>query len=213
MLDSRAELIASGESVLGWKLGFGAPAWQEKFDIPGPLVGFLPESRRHIPGSTVSIEGWKNPVAEPEIALHLGGDVNDPDRAAEAVAAVGAAIELADVHPPPDDMAEVVAGNIYHRAVILGKPDSDRAGVDISGLEARITRDGAEEAVVTELEALTGSLVVTLAHTARLLDAFGERLRAGEVVIMGSVTPPLQISPGTEIGFRLAPLAEITTSV
>jgi len=213
MLARRAEMIGGGDGAFGWKLGFGAPTWLEKFAIPGPMVGFLPESRRHPPGATVSVEGWHNPVAEPEIALFLGADLNHPDQAAEAVAAVAPAIELADVHLPPEDMAEVVAGNIFHRAVILGAPDSGRSGGDISGLQAHITRDGSEEAVVTDLEALTGELISTLAHTARLLEAFDERLRAGEVVIMGSVTPPLPIHPGTEIGFRLAPLPTITVSV
>jgi 2-keto-4-pentenoate hydratase len=213
MLASRADLIAGGEGIIGWKLGFGAPNWLEKFAIPGPLVGFLPASRRHPPGATVSVEGWRKPVAEPEVAVFLGSDVDDPDQVASAVTAVAPAIELADVHPPPEDMAEVVAGNIFHRAVVLGDPGSGRAGADIAGLRAHVTRDGSEEAVVTDLEALTGELVTTLSHTARLLGAFGERLRAGEVVIMGSVTPPLPIQPGTQIGFRLAPLPTITVSV
>jgi len=213
MLARRAELIEDGERTIGWKLGFGAPTWLEKFAIPGPLVGFLTASRRHFPGATISVEGWRKPVAEPEIAVFLGSDVDDPDQAGQSVAAVAPAIELADVHPPPENMAEIVAGNIFHRAVIVDDAGSGRVGVDIIGLEAHVTRDGYEEAVVTDLEALTGELVSTLAHTARLLDAFGERFRAGEVVIMGSVTPPLPLQPGTQIGFRLAPLPTITVSV
>lgn len=213
MLARRAEMIHGGENAIGWKLGFGAPTWLEKFAIPGPLVGFLPETRRHSPGATISVKGWHQPVAEPEIAMFLGANVDDPDHAAAAVTAVAPAIELADVYPPPEDMAEVVAGNIFHRAVILASPEAGRPGADFTGLEAHVTRDGAEVAVVTDLEALTGELISTLTHTARLLGAFGEGLRAGEVVIMGSVTPPLPIEPGTEIGFRLAPLPTITVSV
>jgi 2-keto-4-pentenoate hydratase len=177
------------------------------------LVGFLPASRRHPPGATVSVAGWRKPVAEPEIAVFLGSDVGDPDGVADAVDAVAPAIELADVHPPPEDLAAVMAGNIFHRAVILGEPGSGRAGADITGLQAHVTLDGIEEAAVDDLEALTGELVSTLAHTARVLNVFGERLRAGEVVIMGSVTPPLPLQPGTQIGFRLAPLPTITVSV
>jgi 2-keto-4-pentenoate hydratase len=213
MLALRADLIAGGERMIGWKLGFGAPTWLEKFSIPGPLVGFLPASRRHLPGNTVSVEGWRRPVAEPEIAVFLASDVHDPDQVADAVAAVAPAIELADVHPPPEDLAEVLAENIFHRAVVLGDPESGRAGADIAGLEAHIHRNGSEEEIVTDLEALTGELVSNLAHTTRLLSAFGERLRAGEVVIMGSVTPPLPVEAGTQIGFRLPPLPGITVSV
>ena len=212
MVALRADLIESGETMIGWKLGFGAPTWLEKFSIPGPLVGFLPASRRHAPGARVSVEGWRRAVAEPEIAVFLASDVDDPGRVANAVAAVAPAIELADVHPPPEDLAEVLAGNIFHRGVILGDPESGRAGADIAGLEAHVDRNGSEE-IVTDLEALTGELVSNLAHTARLLGAFGERLRAGDVVIMGSVTPPLPIQPGTRIGFRLSPLPAISVSV
>jgi 2-keto-4-pentenoate hydratase len=54
MLEHRSEYLDRGESTIGWKLGFGAPVWLEKLGLTGPLVGFLPESRQHHPGATVS---------------------------------------------------------------------------------------------------------------------------------------------------------------
>ncbi|HUG32232.1 MAG TPA: hypothetical protein VMM14_05005, partial [Acidimicrobiia bacterium] len=122
LLAQRSDVLESGGRTIGWKLGFGAPAWLEKFELSGPLLGFLPESRSHPPGATVSCEGWVRAVAEPEIAVHIGRDVDDPSRAAAAVSGLGAAIELADVDSPPDDLEETLAGNIFHRAVILGEP-------------------------------------------------------------------------------------------
>ncbi|HZD22967.1 MAG TPA: fumarylacetoacetate hydrolase family protein [Acidimicrobiia bacterium] len=213
MLEHRSQLMGQGEEMIGWKLGFGGPGWLEKFEIPGPLVGFLPASRRHRSGSTVSVEGWKRPVAEPELAVYVGSDVANPDEVANCIAAVGPAIELADVHPPPEDLEEVLADNIFHRGVIFGEADRGRAGGDISGLIARIGRGGEEVATTSELEDLTGELVPILAHTVRLLDTFGEKLRAGEVVIAGSVVPPLPVSPGERIDYRLEPLGEISVLV
>ena len=213
MLESRSEVIAGGDSVIGWKLGFGAPAWLEKFGIPGPLVGFLPASRRHPSGAHVSVRGWTSAVAEGEIAVHFDSDVDDPARVASSISAIAPAIELADIDPPPDDLAEVVAGNIFHRALILGEADPHRAGGDIDDLVATITRDGEEVATVRRLEELTGELIPILAHTARLLAAFGESIRSGDVVIAGSVVPPLRIGPDEEIGFHLAPLPAISVVV
>ena len=213
MLEHRSEYLDRGESTIGWKLGFGAPVWLEKLGLTGPLVGFLPESRQHHPGATVSCQGWVRAVAEPEIAVYLGHDVDDPARAAEAISGLGAAIELADIDAPPEDIGDVLAGNIFHRAVILGEPDPGRAGGDIGGLRARVTRDGTEMADTTDIEALTGGIVTILGHAAALLGAAGETLRAGEVVIMGSVTPPLPVQPGNEISFELAPLAPISVRV
>src|SRR5438067_3521539 len=40
-----------------------------------------------------------------------------------AIAALGPAIELADLNPPPDDVEVVLAGNIFHRRVILGRSE------------------------------------------------------------------------------------------
>ena len=44
-----------------------------------------------------------------------------------------------------------------------------------------------------------------------LLAAFGERLRAGEIIITGSVVPPLSIEPDEDaIGFALDPIASVS---
>lgn len=213
MFAERSELIGAGEHMIGWKLGFGAPAWLERFGLSGPLLGYLPQSGSHPPGSTVSCEGWVRPVAEPEIAIHIGRDVDDPAHAADAVSGLGAAIELADVDPSPEDLEETLAVNIFHRAVILGEPSPDLSPWDTSGLRARVSLDGEQVADTTDLETLTGDLPAILAHAAGLLLAAGERLRAGEVVIAGSVVPPIAIAPGSEISYELSPQAPITVHV
>jgi 2-keto-4-pentenoate hydratase len=213
MLAKRAATLQSGEQTIGWKLGFGAPAWLERFGLSGPLLGYLPESRSHLSGSTVSVGGWVRPVAEPEIAIHIGQDVDDPSRAAEAVSGLGAAIELADVDPPPEDIEETLAGNIFHRAVILGEPDPELSPRDISGLRALVRVDGEEVADTDDLETLTGGLADILEHSAALLAIAGQTLRAGEVVIAGSVVPPIAIQRGSLISYELAPLVPVTVRV
>lgn len=213
MLAFRSEVLGSGEETIGWKLGFGAPVWLERFQLSGPLVGFLPASRRHRPGATVSCAGWTRPVAEPEIAVHIGSDIDDPSLAGEAISGLGAAIELADVDSPPDDLEETLAGNIFHRAVILGEPDPDLSPRDLTGMRARVGVDGQEVADTVDLEALTGTLVDVLGHAAALLAAAGERLRTGEVVIAGSVVPPIPITPGSEVSYELSPLAPVSVWV
>lgn len=213
MLARRSEIIESGDRTIGWKLAFGAPAWLDRFGLSGPLVGYLPESRSHAPGATVSCEGWVKPVAEPEIAIHIGEDVADPSRAADAVSGLGAAIELADVDSPPEDIEETLAGNVFHRATILGEPRTDLSPHDVSGMRARVYLDGDEVADTTDLESLTGGLVDILAHAAGLLVAAGQRLRAGEVVIAGSVIPALAVAPGREISYELEPLAPVSVRV
>lgn len=214
MLSARAEHLAGGERPLGWKLGFGAPASLEKFGLSGPLLGFLTDATVHDPGATVSCEGWAHPVAEPEIAVYLDADV-DPEAGsvAGAIGGLGAAIELADVHSPPDDLAATLAGNVFHRAVVLGFADFGRAGAVREDLRGRVVHDGEEVADTTDVEAITGDLVDIIGHAAALLGAAGERLSAGDVIIAGSIIPPLPIRPGEEIVFELMPLPAISVRV
>lgn len=213
MLERRSQLLEGGERMIGWKLGFGAPAWLDEFGLTGPLVGFLPEANRRETGATITCHGWVNPVAEPEIAVYLGEDVNDAGRVEESISGIGAAIELADVDPPPEDIAEVLAGNIYHRAVVLGSPRREWADGGITGMRARVSSNGTEIAETGDLEVLTGAIVPILSHVAGLLSEVGERLRAGDVVIAGSVVPPIRVQPGDEITFELVPLPPISVNV
>src|SRR5689334_25424705 len=92
--------LEAGDKLLGWKVGFGAPAQLKQFNISGPLVGFLTQNARVTPGDTVSLAGWTKPVAEPEVAVHIGRDVAagaTPHAAAAAIAGISPAIELADL--------------------------------------------------------------------------------------------------------------------
>ena len=74
-LTERRRRIEAGEASLGWKLGMGVPAAMAKLGTDAPLVGYLLERARVDDGATVSLDGWSNPKLEPEIAVHLGGDL------------------------------------------------------------------------------------------------------------------------------------------
>jgi 2-keto-4-pentenoate hydratase len=115
------------------------------------------------------------------------------DEAHSAVQEILPAIELADFDPPPttDNLDAVLAADIYHRHVILGS--DARAGGSVAGLTSRLIRRGAEAASTGDPEALTGRLADIVAHVANTLAAYGERLSAGDVIITGSITPPIML--------------------
>lgn len=205
--------MAAGKKPLGWKLAFGGPAAMERLRINAPLVGFLMEHAVVASGSTISFSGWKKPAAEPELAVYMGKDLASGDsREATmgAIAGLGPAIELAAVDHPSDDVEGTLARNIYQRHVVLGERDAKHAGGSLAGLNARVFRNGAELANTAEFEALTGELITIVGHVANLLAHFGETLRAGQIVITGSITPPIWVGPGESIGFHLEPLRPIS---
>ena len=212
-LERRRARIAAGEKPLGWKVGFGAPAAMEKLGIAAPLVGFLTDRALIASGATLFVTGWTKPVAEPEIAVHLGRDLPggaDRDTAMAAIAGLGPAIEIADLDQPPDDVERILAGNIYQRNIILGAPDVSRAGCVLDGLVGRVFRNGTAVADTSDPQAMTGDLIDIVRHVADTLDAFDERLRAGQIIITGSIVPPLWVEPGEEVVFKLDPIGTVS---
>jgi 2-keto-4-pentenoate hydratase len=212
-LDQRRQRLAGGDKSLGWKVGFGAPAMLKQLGISGPLVGFLTQNARVQSGGGVSLAGWAKPVAEPEIAVHIGRDVPagaDRDTAAAAIAGISPAIELVDVHTTPEDPERILGENIYQRHVVLGGTGPARAGASPEGLTCRILRHGKEFARTTDPQANTGQWVEIVRHVADVLAAFGERLSAGEIIITGSVVPPLALERGeADIAFEVDPLGGV----
>jgi len=209
-LERRRERLAAGEQALGWKLGFGTPQAMAKLGTVAPLVGFLTSGTRVEPGATVSVSGFAKPVLEPEVAVHVGRDLAAGASDAEvrgAVAGLGPAIEVADVGAAGDDPEAILAGNVVHRAVLLGPSTFE---VDTGALRVAVLRDGETVAQSDDpLAAVGGDLVALVRHVARVLEAFGEHLRAGEVIITGStIAPPPPGAPGL-VRVELAPLGAL----
>ena len=206
MLEARQKRLDAGEKPIGWKVGFGAPASLKSLELEMPLVGFLTDAVLQRTDSTLSLASWTKPAAEPEVAVYLKEDLSvevDKQTAQEAISAIGPAIEIADVNFPPKDVEEILAGNIYNRYVILGKSDTSRTGCDLDGLVGKVYRNGQEMTTVTDLQALTGNFVDIVQHVANLLLSMGQMLRAGEVIITGSIVPPLWIESTEEVRYEL----------
>jgi 2-keto-4-pentenoate hydratase len=209
----RTQRLAAGAKLVGWKAGFGSAAAMERLKIDGPLAGFLLDKAVVKSGDTVPLAGWTKPVAEPEIAVWLGRDLAaGADRATvkAAVAALGPAIELADIDGPLDDVERALAGDIFQRHVVLGPRDETRAGVKLDGLTGRVTRAGAEIAAPDNLETNIGEIVGIVQHVANLMGHFGDTLRAGQFIITGSVVPPLFLEAAdTRVAWRLDPVGGV----
>jgi 2-keto-4-pentenoate hydratase len=211
-LGLRARRLAEGERAIGWKVAFGAPAAMELLGLEAPLVGFLTSQAIVEPGASVSIAGWTKPAAEAEIAVHMGSDLGpgaSREETQAAIAALGPAIELADIDRPLEELEAVLAENIFQRAVLLGPPQPDRAGGSVAGIRARTLCDGVELAATDDPEALTGELIGVIGHVADLLAAFGETLRAGEVVIAGAVLPHVWPAPDQRVEVEVDPLGRL----
>jgi len=208
--------MKAGEKALGWKAGFGTAEAMERLKLQAPLVGHLTDQSQLRSGETVDIAGWTHALAEPEIAVYIGKNIArgaSREAAAAAIAGIAPAIELVDLAEPPEDVAAILAGNIYHRHVILGTRENVRGGSSVEGLTGTVLSNGAEVATSSELQSATGDYVDIVRHIADLLAAFGERLTAGQIVITGSVVPPISVQPGDSIAFKLQTGPEVSVRI
>lgn len=177
-LDAWRVALAGGAERVGWKLGMGD---RERIGA-GPVIGHLTSATRLPSGGELDASGLLAPHADAEVALLIGDDVAPDagrDAAAAAIAGYGTALELCDLGPAggPED---IVAANVFHRAFALG--DLDRPWPPRPPL-GRIIVDGE-----TRAESVADADLAELVRVvAALLGRMGERLRAGDRLITGSV--------------------------
>jgi 2-keto-4-pentenoate hydratase len=200
----RAALDGGAERV-GWKIGLNIPEAQNALGIEEPVIGYLTSATAIESGGEYSATGDVALRAEPEVALEMGRDVDpdaDADEAMEAVAGMATALELVDVGRPPKGIEDIVATNVFHRAVLLGP---SRPAFQGDGLEALIEIDGErrERAEVPE------DFADVVLLTARLLGEAGERLERGDRIIAGSLTPQVPLSPGNRVAVEIEGLGRV----
>ncbi|HEV2030107.1 MAG TPA: fumarylacetoacetate hydrolase family protein [Candidatus Dormibacteraeota bacterium] len=211
-MSMRRKQLSSGARHLGWKVGFSTQAAMDRMGTTAPLFGFMTDRSLVNPGSVLSLAGWTRAVLEPEVAVHLGSDVPahaDDAEVRAAISGLGPAVELADFDPDVQEVEGILSGDIFHRHVLLGPVDRSRAGGSIAGVEALVFRNGEKIAGTSGPADFTGEAVVILRALAYELEANGEALRAGDVVITGSLVPPVKVGPGQALRAQIKPLGEI----
>jgi 2-keto-4-pentenoate hydratase len=201
-------LLGGGAGRLGWKIGLNDPAVQEKLGLSAPVIGFLTTATAIDPGASHSLGGAHRPLVEPEVAIELRRDVGPDAQVDEALAAIqslGAAIEVVDIPAPPEDLEQALAGNVFHRGVVLGPHRQDAA---VGGIVATVTVSGEQrESAPAEVD-----LADTIRLVADLLGACGERLKNGDRIIAGSLTAPVPVSAGDRVEVELGPLGRLGLS-
>jgi 2-keto-4-pentenoate hydratase len=196
------ERLAAGERRAGWKIALNDPRVQRALGIGAPVIGYLTSATVLPGGSEHSLAGATRPAIEPEVAVHLGEGGE--------IAALGAALEVIDVDLPFEDLDAILEGNVFHRAAALGPPVSGVTGV--AGLTARLRRDRAEEATIdVAAAALDPAAVVRL--VGGYLNAVGDALRAGDVIIAGSLVPALPLEGEGRVELEIAELGSVALEI
>ncbi|WP_338899951.1 fumarylacetoacetate hydrolase family protein [Streptomyces sp. TG1A-60] len=209
--------LAGGAVVVGRKIGLTSPAVQKQLGVDQPDFGVLFADMDVSAEPEVPSERLLQPKAEAEIAFVLGEDMVDGDldaaRVRGAVEYAVAALEIVDSRIAAWDirLTDTIADNASSGLFVLAE---HRVTLDAFEPRETIMRMYAEDELVSEGDgaACLGDPLNALAWLARTAQAYGEPLRAGQVVLSGALGPMVPAPSGTRIRAEIGPLGTVTAT-
>ena len=213
--------LARGETIVGHKIGLTSRAMQQAMNITTPDSGFLTDAMVFEPGTELRAAAFCDPKLEVELAFVLGRDLSEPDPSVDdvldATDRVVPAVELIAARSHRRDpetgrtrtVFDTIADNAANAGIVCGGHDVDPRRIDLAWVGAVAERNGTVEE--------TGLAAGVLGHPARgiawLAGRYARRgltLQAGQTILAGSFTRPIDIRAGDEFRFDYGSLGEFT---
>ncbi len=210
-----AQRLADGATIKGHKVGLTSAVMQRQMKVNQPDFGHLLDDMVYLENSTIVAGTFLQPRIEPEVAFVLKRPLKGPGvTVAEAAAAIDfvlPSLELIDsrIRDWKISFFDTVADNASSAGVVLGSTPVGVQDVDLrrSGCVLRcngeVVGTGAGGAVL-------GSPITSLAWLANTLGARGVTLEAGHVVLPGSITASVAVSPGDTFSATFGGIGSVT---
>lgn len=209
--------------VAGYKIAYTTTALQQSSGISEPVAGvILTNNVRHSPAVLDSAE-FLQPGIECEVGVRLSKDLPasgatyDRDGVSDAVGAVMTAFEVVDnrrtqVQDTETQLLTTIASNILNAGVVLAKPVADWRGIHLAGCRGYMEINGelVGEGVGSDV---MGHPLEPLAWLANNLASRGQELKAGMVIITGSIVSPKWLSAGDSAVIEIEGLGKAELSV
>jgi 2-keto-4-pentenoate hydratase len=194
-------MVAGGAVSTGKKIAATNEASQQMLGLAEPAYGELLDATEIANGGTVSARRFTTGRIECELAFKLAAPLQGPMVAAADVIAATEAIypslELVDLRTTgwPLSMAEVICYNGLAKHYVLGDAGVAPASLDLIAQTVTLQKDGAQVAEGSGI-AVLGDPLAAVAWLANKLAEQERSLQAGDIVLTGSMTPPLPFAAG-----------------
>ncbi|MDP4060726.1 2-oxo-hept-4-ene-1,7-dioate hydratase [Rhodobacteraceae bacterium LE17] len=197
--------IADGRRVIGWKIGLTSKAMQYALNIDIPDSGILFDDMHFEDGATVPARRFIQPRIEAEIAFVMKADLDGAARRDEVLAAtdyvcpsleiLDTRIERVDAHTGQTrKIFDTISDNAANAGIVLGRARHDPSAFDLRWAGAICSRNG--EVEETGLGAgVLNDPVMGIVWLSERLEAYGQKIRAGDVVLSGSFIRPIEARP------------------
>lgn len=196
--------LAGGARRVGWKVGLTSEAMQRQLGVDQPDFGPLLDEMEIDDGGEAPLSDLISPRVEGEIAFRLAADLSGEGLSTSdvlaACEAVVPALEIIDsrVADWRIGLADTVADHASAARFVVGGPGCAADSLDLAAAELVLRRDG--------IEVDRGSGAAVLGHPAKAvawlaatLEPFGERLRAGDLVLAGALHAAIPAEAGIAV--------------
>lgn len=214
----RLEQTASDtDQLAGWKLGWTRMADpKEPLD---PIVGHYLQSKvfpRNEPVSTRHFTEGRA-AAEPEIVFYLNKDLPGPtvtrEEVIDAIESAGIAMEFVGWRTTEvPTREEAIIDNGIAAGVILADRRLNVADLDFSKIDGSVTVNSAETSTGRSTSIMGRDPIEGLVWAANELPKYGMHLKAGQFVVSGTVTVPLQVSAGDSASVAFTGLGSVAAT-
>ncbi|SBS73735.1 2-oxo-hept-4-ene-1,7-dioate hydratase [uncultured Microbacterium sp.] len=213
----RDRMIADGRRLVGRKIGLTSRAMQQATGITEPDYGVMFDDTVWQSGAVIPHDAFSNVRIEVELAFVLNAPLEGPDcslfdvlRATEYVTP---ALEVLNSHIELEGrtIVDTISDNAAYGGMVLGgipmRPDQ----IDLRWVSALLYRNE----TIEETGVAAGVLnhpATGVAWLANKVHQHGDRLEAGEIILAGSFTRPMWVSPGDSVLCDYGPMGTITCS-
>jgi 2-keto-4-pentenoate hydratase len=210
-----ASRIASGAAIVGYKVGLTSEPMRRQFGVDEPDFGHLLTDMVRAADAPIRTRQFLQPRAEPEIALVLGSSLRGPQVSVSDIVAATAyavpAIEIIDsrIEGWKIGLVDTVADNASSGGFVIGQSPTalDRLDLSLTGCvlrrNGRIAATGAGAAVL-------GSPLHAATWLANVLLGRGALLKAGHIILTGSITAAIPVAAGDAVTASFDRLGSVT---
>lgn len=209
-------MTGNGEEVVGKKIGVTSDAVQTMLGVYEPDFGFLTDAMQYCEGD-VPIGHLIQPRAEAEIAFLLKHDLVGPgitpQDVLDATESVMACFEIVDsrIEDWKIKIQDTVADNASCGVFVVSANSVSPRDVDLVASKVTVLKNG--EFLSEGLgEAVQGSPLNAVAWLANTLGGLGTSMRAGEVILSGSLVPLEPIVVGDQMTMDIPGIGSLTAN-
>ena len=204
----------------GYKIAYTTKVMQERVGASEPVFGRILSDSVHQSPASLKAKNYVNLAVECEVAVKMGSNLEvkdeglDRDSIFEAIEYLQLAFELVDIRQSlaENSLIQSIATNIHGAGVVLGEPIRNWRELDIPSATCELKLDGTSVGTGCASD-VNGHPAEPMVWIANALLSRKRHLRAGDLVITGSMIPPTFLQAGTSALLEMDNLGSVSLLV